>query len=80
MTNPRFALLLSNYMLHDHITLTLAGIALAAVLMGWAMTAKPPRSNWDRLFSNVYFGFLLFAFLSTLAGACAYLFISGGYA
>jgi hypothetical protein len=80
MTNPRFALLLANYALHDRITLALAGVALAAVLIGWAMTAKPPRSRWDRLSSNIYFGFLVLAFVLTLAGSCAYLILTGGYA
>ena len=72
-TNPRFIVLMANYRQYDHLTLVLAGIALLAVLGGWAMLGrKTPR--WQR---DIYFGFLIFAFVLTMAGS-AYLIIRGG--
>ena len=71
--NPRWELLMANYRQYDQLTLILAAIALAAVLIGWAMLGrKTPR--WQR---NLYFGFLLFAFVLTLAGTTI-LIIRGG--
>jgi hypothetical protein len=63
--NPRWIFLLATYSQYDQLTLMLAGISVAAVLIGWAMLSRrtPP---WQR---NLYFCFLLFAFVLTLAGA-----------
>jgi hypothetical protein len=79
MTNPRFALLLTNYMLHDRMTMALAGLALAAVLIGYAYSFVKPDNSLlhDR---EIYFGFLVVGFILIMAG-CAYILIySGGYA
>jgi len=63
--NPRFAVLMANYRQYDQLTLMLAGIALAAVLVSWAMLgAKTPA--WQR---NLYFCFLLVVFVLSMAGA-----------
>jgi phosphoglycerol transferase MdoB-like AlkP superfamily enzyme len=73
--NPRFTILMTNLRNYDQLTLILAGISLAAVLIGWAMLGdKTPA--WQRRF---YFGFLLVAYIFILAG-CTYLIITGGAA
>ena len=73
--NPRFALLMVNYYKYDQLTLILAGISLAAVLISWVMLgSKTP--TWQR---RLYFGFLALAYFLIGAG-CAYLIITGGYA
>jgi hypothetical protein len=69
--NPRFDVLMTNLRQYDQLTLVLAGIALAAVLIGWAMQAAP---GWQRA---LYFGFLLLAFILSLAGA-TFVIIRGG--
>ena len=71
--NPRFLVLMANLRQYDQLTLVLAGIALAAVLIGWAMLAANTPA-WQR---HLYFGFLLVAFLFSMAGA-TYLIITGG--
>ena len=72
--NPRFALLMANYYQYDHLTMILAGISLAAVLIGWGMLGpKTPAWQW-----RIYFGFVALAYFLIGAG-CAYLIITGGY-
>jgi hypothetical protein len=71
--NPRFAVLMANYRQYDQLTLVLAGIALAAVLIGWAMLGKN-TPIWQR---HLYFCFLLVVFIFTLAGA-TFVIIRGG--
>lgn len=39
--NPRFALMLARYAQYDRLTLILAALALAAVLLAWAYQGKP---------------------------------------
>ena len=63
--NPRWDLLMANYRQYDQLTLVLAGISVAAVLVGWAMQGRK-TPYWQR---NLYFCFLLFVFILTLAGA-----------
>lgn len=71
--NPRFLVLMTNYRQYDQLTLVLAGISLAAVLIGWAMLGgKTPA--WQRY---LYFGFLLLAFILIMAGTTI-LIIRGG--
>ena len=73
-TNPLYKLFMADLRRYDQLTLVLAGIALLAVLIGWAMTGdKTPR--WQK---QVYFGFLILADLLISAG-CAYLIITGGF-
>jgi hypothetical protein len=75
LANPRFALLMANYHQYDQLTLILAGISLAAVLIGWGMLG-PKTPTWQRY---LYFGFLALAYVLIGAG-CAYLIITGGFA
>ena len=63
--NPLWQLLMANYRQYDQLTLLLAGISAAAVLVGWAMLGRHTPA-WQR---RLYFGFLLFVFIFTLAGA-----------
>jgi hypothetical protein len=71
--NPRFLVLMANYRQYDQLTLMLAGISFAAVLIGWAMLgANTPA--WQR---RLYFGFLLLAFILSMAGATV-LIVRGG--
>jgi hypothetical protein len=65
--NPRFTVLLRLYAQFDRMTLILAGIALAAVLVGWAL----PRSGsgrFTRVLTQIYYGFLIVSFVLILAG------------
>ena len=73
--NPRLAVLLARYAQFDRLTLILAGIALAAVLLGWALT-RPGDRKLDRLYRELYLGSLALVFILTLAGT--FLLLRGG--
>jgi hypothetical protein len=73
VTNPRFALLMANYHQYDQLTLVLAAISLAALLIGWAML-RPNTPVWQK---DLYFGFLALAYILIGAG-CVYLVITEG--
>lgn len=78
MNNPRYALLLANYLKYDTMTLILAGTALLAVLLGWSMTTLKHNSRLDEILKKLFLGFILIGFLVVLAGTCFILF-RGGY-
>lgn len=65
--NPRFALLLLRYAQYDQTTLILAGLALGAVLVGWALTSSGSR-KFDRLLSQGYLAFLAVVYILIMAG------------
>lgn len=65
MDNPRLALLLANYRLHDWLTLLLAGFALLSVLAGCAVSARV-RTRFDRVLKMVYFAMSLLMWVITL--------------
>ena len=69
--NPYYALWLVDTRHYDQLTLILAGVALLAVLGGWAMQHAP---RWQKC---MYFGFMLLVFILSIAGA-TYLIITGG--
>jgi len=71
--NPRWAVLMTNYRQYDQLTLVLFGISLVAVLIGWAMLGGQTPA-WQR---RLYFGFLIFAFILTMAGT-TFVIIRGG--
>jgi hypothetical protein len=75
MSNPRYALLLANYAKYDHMTLMLAVIALAIVLIGWAMLQA--RGRFDRLLRDIYFGFILWGFVGAIGGTAIVLILGG---
>jgi hypothetical protein len=70
-TNPRFAVLLANYVLYDRLTLMLGSVALVAVLIGWALS-RYSSGKLGRVYTQVYFGFLLASFILILAGSFIY--------
>ena len=69
---------LANLYQHDMLTISLAAVALAAVLIGWAMVASH-KSKFDEIMKWIYFGFILLAWLLILAGSAIYLIIGGGW-
>ena len=71
MNNPRFALLLANYRMHDQLTLTLAGIALLFVLVGWIGFARV-QNRFSLFMKNVYYAMILFYWVLILIGMTAY--------
>jgi hypothetical protein len=64
MHNPRFDLLMLEYSRQGSITLTLFGITLVAIFIGWVMLQLGVPA-WLR---NLYFGLLLIIFILILAG------------
>ena len=64
MHNPRFDLLMLEYSRQGTVTLVLAGIALAAVLVGWSML-RLNTAAWQR---NIYYSLLFLAWVVILAG------------
>ena len=75
IANPRFAVLMGLYARYDSLTLMLAGLALAAVLIGWAIS-RSGSGVGGRLISQVYFGLLIIGFVFILAGT--YVLLLGG--
>ena len=72
--NSRFALLMTRYAQFDRVTLILAGLALAAVLGGWALSHSR-SGKADRIFTQIYFGFLIIIFVLIMVGTFI---LSGG--
>jgi hypothetical protein len=70
-TNPRFAVLLANYVLYDRLTLLLATAALVAVLFGFLLT-RYGSGKLGHVYTQVYYGFLLLSYILILAGLFIY--------
>jgi hypothetical protein len=66
-TNPRFAVLMGLYAQFDRLTLILAGVALAAVLIGFLL-ARSGSGKFERFIGYAYSGFLIVSFILILAG------------
>jgi hypothetical protein len=64
--NPRLALLLSNYQLHDRMTAFLAGAALLSVLTAWSFSIRASGKRQVVIMRNIYYAFLLMAWIGIL--------------
>jgi uncharacterized membrane protein len=71
-TNPRFAVLLANYVLYDRLTLLLATAALVAVLFGFLLARTSRGGSQTRPYGQVvgyaYYGFLITTYIVVLVG------------
>jgi len=65
--NPRFAMLMENYAKFDTVTLALAGLALAAVLVGWLFQAAGGRSI-RMLHAPTYYALMALGWLGVMVG------------
>jgi hypothetical protein len=65
--NPRLALLLANYQLHDRMTAMLAGIALLSVLTAWSFSIRASGNRQAVVMRTIYYVFLLVAWIGILA-------------
>jgi hypothetical protein len=67
---------LANLFQHDMLTLSLAAVSLAAVLIGWGMIASH-KNKFDEFMQRTYLGFILLAWLVILAGSALFLIFGG---
>jgi hypothetical protein len=70
---PMTTIWLDNLYQHDMMTITLAGFALAVVLVGWSILEKN-KSRFDQILRQAFLVLVLVLWVITLAG-CAFVLI-----